>query len=429
MTTRRTFLKTSLAAGAALTLPLSVARSAHAAGTDGFRIGLIGCGGRGSGAAVNAMNAGDDVKLVAMADLFPDKLAPARERLQQAKPDQVQVPDDQLFSGFDAYQKLLATDIDVVLIAAASHFHPQHLQAAIAAGKHVFCEKPHSLDVPGIKLVEEACATAKQKGLAVVSGLCWRYDEAVRETMKRVQDGAIGDIIAVQENYVGGPYFAYERDPKWSELEFQFRNWYHFNWLSGDQTGQQLIHSIDKGSWALGDIPPVKAWGLGGRQVCLETKYGDQYDHFSVVYEYPNGVRMFAYCRDIPGCGFNSTTDIILGSKGQAHLPNKCHIDGATKWQAQDSAVGMYDQEHKELFESIRQGQPINNGHYMVLSSLLAIMAAQVCYTGEEITWEQLLASTASFALPEYNWDAVSAVKPRPDGTYAAPLPGITPFS
>ncbi len=428
MTTRRSFLKTSLAAGAALTMPLTLSRSAHAAGTDGFRVGLVGCGGRGSGAAVNAMNAGKDVKLVAMADLFEDRLVPARARLQEANPDQMQVADDHLFSGFDAYQKLLNSDIDVVILAAASHFHPVHLEAAIAAGKHVFCEKPHSLDVPGIKLVTKTCEEARQKGLAIVSGLCWRYDPAVRETMKRVHDGAIGEIIAVQENYVGGPYAGRDRQPDWSELEYQFQNWYHFNWLSGDQTAQQLIHSIDKGSWALGDVPPVKAWGLGGRQVCLETKYGDQFDHFSVVFEYANGIRMFGYCRDIPGCGFNSTSDIILGTKGQAFMPDRCRIEGENPWHAEKSAVSMYDVEHKELFESIRQGQPINNGHYMVLSSLLAILAQMVCYTGEEITWEQLMDSQLSFALPKYSWDAEPPVKPNADGTYAAPLPGVTKF-
>ncbi len=282
--------------------------------------------------------------------------------------------------------------------------------------------------MPGIKLVTKTCEEARQKGLAIVSGLCWRYDPAVRETMKRVHDGAIGEIIAVQENYVGGPYSGRDRQPEWTELEYQFQNWYHFNWLSGDQTAQQLIHSIDKGSWALGDVPPVKAWGLGGRQVCVGTKYGDQFDHFSVVFEYANGVRMFGYCRDIPGCGFNSTSDIILGTKGQAFMPDRCRIEGENPWHAEKSAVSMYDVEHKELFESIRQGQPINNDHYMVLSSLLAILAQMVCYTGEEITWEQLMDSQLSFALPKYSWDAEPPLKPNADGTYAAPLPGVTKF-
>jgi predicted dehydrogenase len=428
MTTRRQFLGTSLAAGAALSLPLAVSRAAHAAGTEGFRVGLIGCGGRGCGAAANAMNAAPDIKLVAMADLFEDRLRPARERLKEGYPDQVQVDDEHLFHGFDAFRAVIGSDVDVVIIAGASHFHPVHLRAAIDAGRHVFCEKPHALDVPGIRSVTETCEQARRKGLAIVSGLCWRYDPAVRETIKRVQDGAIGDIIAVQENYVGGPYAGRDRQAGWSELEYQFQNWYHFNWLSGDQTAQQLIHSIDKGSWVLGDVPPVKAWGLGGRQVCVDPKYGDQFDHFSVVFEYANGVRMFAYCRDIPGCGFNSTSDIFLGTKGQAFLPDRCRIEGATPWRAAKSAESMYDVEHKELFASIRAGEPINDGHYMVLSSMLAILAQMVCYTGEEITWERAMTSTLDFSLPEYAWDAEPPIKPNPDGTYPTALPGITKF-
>jgi predicted dehydrogenase len=374
------------------------------------------------------MHAAPDIKLVAMADLFEDRLRPARERLKESYPDQVQVDDEYLFHGFDAYKAVIGSDVDVIIIAGASHFHPVHLHAAIEAGKHVFCEKPHALDVPGIKSVTETCEQARRKGLAIVSGLCWRYDLAVRETIKRVQDGAIGDIIAVQENYVGGPYAGRDRQAGWSELEYQFQNWYHFNWLSGDQTAQQLIHSIDKGSWVLGDVPPVKAWGLGGRQVCIEPKYGDQFDHFSVVFEYANGVRMFAYCRDIPGCGFNSTSDIFLGTKGQAFLPDRCRIEGASPWRAAKSAESMYDVEHKELFASIRTGQPINDGHRMVLSSMLAILAQMVCYTGEEITWEQAMTSTLDFSLPVYSWDAEPPVQPNLDGTYPTALPGQTKF-
>lgn len=425
MTNRRSFLKSSIAAGAALTAPLALARSVHAASDDSIRIGLIGCGGRGSGAALNAMNAGPDVKLVALADLFEDKLAPCRKRLGTLKPDQVLVDDDHMFHGFDAYKEVINSDVNVVLIAAASHFHPVHFKAAIDAGKHVFVEKPHSLDVPGIKSVQQTCEVARKKGLSVVSGLCWRYDPHVRETMKRIQDGAIGDIIAIQEYYVGGPYFAHPRQAGWSELEYQFRNWYHFNWLSGDQTGQQLIHSIDKASWAMGDVPPVRAWGIGGRQVCVETKYGDQFDHFGVVFEYENGVRVNAFCRDIPGC-FSETSDTVLGTKGEATMPSRCGIVGANPWQAPvKRTVSMYDVEHAELFDSIRKGQPINNGNYMVTSSMLAILAQMVGYSGQRITWQEAMNSTLDFTLPEYTWDAESPVKPRPDGTYDAPLPGI----
>ncbi|MCL4194572.1 MAG: Gfo/Idh/MocA family oxidoreductase, partial [Thermoguttaceae bacterium] len=241
-TSRRDFLQTT-AAGAGLAA-LGLSRSVHAAGSDKIRIGLIGCGGRGSGAADNAMNAGPDVTLVAMADIFEDRATGARERLKARKPEQVAVDDDHIFIGFDAYQKVIDA-VDVVLIAAASHFHPVYFKAAVDAGKHIFCEKPHSLDVPGLKLAMAACEEAKRKNLNVVSGLCWRYDPGVRETMNRVKDGAIGDIVAVQENYLTVPYVLRERQPGWSEMFYQYQNWYHFNWLSGDQTAQQLIHSLD----------------------------------------------------------------------------------------------------------------------------------------------------------------------------------------
>ncbi len=299
---RRRFLKSSVGAAAAAVGELAWARTAHAAGSDVIKIGLIGCGGRGSGAAANAMNAGKDVRLVAMADIFDDRLQGARGRLKKSYPEQVAVDDDHCFVGFDAYEKLIASGVDVVLCAAASHFHPLHLNAAVAAGKHVFCEKPHGLDVPGLKMAMAAAEEARKKNLCLVSGLCWRYDPGVREAMKRVRDGAIGEIVAIQETYLGTPYVLRERKPEWSEMEYQLQNWYHFNWLSGDQTAQQLVHSLDKASWALGDKPPVKAWGLGGRQVCVEPKYGDQFDHHAVVFEYANGVRVFGFCRDMLGC-------------------------------------------------------------------------------------------------------------------------------
>jgi predicted dehydrogenase len=407
---------------------LPIARSAHAAGSGGFKIGLIGCGGRGSGAAANAMNAGPDVKLVAMADIFDDRLQGARERLKQMKPDQVAVDDNHCFVGFDAYQKLIQSDVDVVLIAAASHFHPVMLKAAVDAGKHVFCEKPHSLDVPGLKLAMTAAEEAKKKNRALVSGLCWRYDPGVREAMKRVFDGAIGDIVAIQETYIGSPYIVRERQPGWSEMYYQMQNWYHFNWLSGDQTAQQLIHSLDKSSWAMRDKPPVKAWGLGGRQVCTEPKYGDQFDHHAVVFEYDNGVRVFGFTRDQLGC-YNETTDVIFGTKGRCYLPSRPRIEGATNWRYEGPKVSMYDVEHKELFDSIRAGKPINNSDYMFTSTMLAILAQMVCYTGQMITWEQAMSSSLSYALPRYAFDVDAPVKPGPDGIYPTPMPGVTKFA
>jgi predicted dehydrogenase len=425
-TSRRDFLKASaIVAGAAAVPSLAVGRTAHAAGGGTIKIGLVGCGGRGSGAAVNAMNAGKDVKLVAMADIFEEYVKGARDRIKAIKPEQTAVDDEHCFVGFDAYKKVIEC-ADVVLIAPSSHFQPIVLKAAIDAGKHVFCEKPHGLDAPGVKASMAAAEDAKKKGLSLVSGLCWRYDVGARETMKRVQDGAIGDIIAIQENYLSSPYVMRPRKQGWSEMEYQYRNWYHFNWLSGDQTAQQLIHSLDKASWAMGDKPPVKAWGMGGRQVCTHPDYGDQFDHHAVVFEYANGVRLFGFTRDQVNC-YTETEDYLLGTKGRAAICRH-HIDGAAKWRFRGEKPSMYDEEHRLLFESIRSGKPLNNMDYMGTSSMLAVMAQMVCYTGQEVTWEQAMNSKLTFAQPRYGFDAEPPIKPDKDGNYPAALPGITKF-
>jgi predicted dehydrogenase len=415
--TRRGFLKTSaLLAGAAASGRLAVERSAFAAGSGVIRAGLIGCGNRGTEAALNAMNAGQDVRVVALADLFRDKTQAAMQNLKARKPQQATVTAERCFAGFEAYQQLIESGVDVVLIAAASHFIPTHLQAAIEAGKHVFCEKPHGIDVPGVKIAMAASEEAKNKNLSLVSGLCWRYDLGVRETMKRVRDGAIGEIVAIQSTYVGTPYYAYDRKPEWGEMEFQFRNWYHFNWLSGDQTAQQLIHSLDKASWALEDKPPLRVWGMGGRQTCVEPRYGDQFDHQSVVFEYPEGVRVFGFTRDQPDC-YNETSDVIIGTEGRCDLL-KHRIEGETPWTYQGPKPSMYEVEHKELFESIRSGKPLNNGNYMCLSTMLAVAAQVAVYTGRMIPWEKVEQSKRSFALERYAMDAAPPVKPGPDGRY-----------
>ncbi len=422
---RRDFLKSSaVAAGAVMAAGLPLAKSVHAEGSGTFKVGLIGCGGRGSGAAVNALNAGKDVKLVAMADLFEDKVKGSRDRIKHEKGDQVAVDDDHCFFGFDAFQKVIQSDVDVVIIAAASHFHPRFLEAAINAGKHVFCEKPHSLDVPGVKRVMAICEQAKQKNLAMVSGLCWRYAPIVRETIKRVHDGAIGDIVTIQETYLSSPYNVIKREKDWSELQFQMRDWYHFNWLAGDQVMQQLIHSIDKAAWVLHEEPPKKAWGIGGRAACFGEQYGDLYDHQGIVYEYANGVRVYGFCRNHTGC-YTETSDKIFGTKGIAY-PISGRIEGANPWKYDGPKVNMYDVEHKELFESIRAGKPINNGLYAARTTMLAILGQYVCQTGQELTWDQAMNSTYSVELPRYDWDVEPPIKPNAKGEYDLTIPGVT---
>jgi predicted dehydrogenase len=270
------------------------------------------------------------------------------------------------------------------------------------------------------------CEQAKAKGLTIVSGLCWRYHHGMRETIKRVHDGAIGDIMAIQETYMVGPYHVHKRNPEWSEMEWQMRNWYHFNWLAGDQCLQQLIHSIDKGAWVMHDEPPVKAWGVGGRSACFGESFGDLFDHQAVVYEYANGARMYGICRNHLDC-YNELSDTVFGTKGRADLI-KHRIEGETNWQYQGPKSSMYDEEHKELFESLRAGKTINNGTYMVNSTVLALLSQFVCHTGKQLTWQQAMDSQYSVTLDRYDWDAQPPIKPKENGVYDIAIPGMTEF-
>lgn len=418
-TTRRTFLRqTGLAAAAAPML----GAVAHASGSDIIKVGLIGCGDRGTEAAINATNAGKDIRVVALADIFDERLKAAKETLTTQRKDQTDLPPERCFVGFDAYEQLIGSGVDVVLIAPSSHFTPTIFEAAVSAGKHVFCEKPHGIDIPGIQRVEAACALARQRKLNAVSGLCWRYDYGVRETLKRVRDGAIGEILAIQENYVQPPYMIRERRPDHNEMQYQLWNWYHFSWLSGDQTAQRLIHSLDKASWALGDKPPLRAWGYGGRQTALDPKYGDQFDHQTVIFEYPNDVRVFGFAHAQDEC-FSDTSDLILGTKGRCNVLAHT-IEGEKPWRYDGPKPSMYDVTHAELFAAIREGRTIDDSRHMILSSALAIMAQVAAVTGQAVTWDQLMASTRSFALPRYAWDVEPPVLPGPNGLYPTAMQG-----
>ena len=427
---RREFLKTSSAAlGAALVGGLAVDRTAHAAGSDTIRIGLIGCGGRGTGAAANALNAGKDVKLVAMADAFADRAEGSLGRLKKLKPDQVDVAPERVFAGFDAYKKLLQTDVDVVVHATTPHFRPEHLKACIAAGKHLFCEKPVAVDAPGIRKILAACELAGKKGLNVVSGLCWRYHTGVQETMKRVHDGAIGRIVAIQTTYnCGPPWFRNKpRESGWTEMECQMRNWYPFTWLSGDHNVEQHVHSLDKAAWALGDEPPARAWGSGGRQVRSDVAIGNIYDHHAVVYEYEDGVRVFSHCRRMAGC-YNDVSDHILGTKGSCDVL-KNRIKGETEWRYDGPKCNMYDREHEALFDAIRSGGTINDGLRMANSTMWAILGRMVTYTGKALTWDKAINSTEDLSPKRYAWDAEPPILPDAHGQYPLAVPGVTPFA
>ncbi|MEX0937057.1 MAG: Gfo/Idh/MocA family oxidoreductase [Pirellulales bacterium] len=417
---RRDFLqKSSVLAGAAVVGSLAVPRSVHAAQSETLRIGLVGCGGRGSGAAVNAMKADDNCKLVALADAFPDQVEECRKRLQQAGGTKFDVTPDRCFSGFDAYQKLIDCGVDVVLLATPPHFRPEHFRACVEAGKHVFVEKPVAVDAPGVRSVMETNKLAREKNLAVVSGLCWRYDHGVRETIGRIHDGAIGDVVAIQSNYNAGTLWHRGDNPDWSRMEYQMRNWLYYTWLSGDHNVEQHIHSLDKTTWLLGDIAPERATGLGGRQQRTADKWGHIFDHHAVVYEYPGGVRVFAYCRQQDGCS-NDVDEYVMGTKGQA-IVLKNVIDGESRWRYRGSKPNMYDVEHEELFASIRSGQPINNGDYMARSTMIAIMGRMCTYTGQTLSWDECLNSAERLGPVEYAWTDV----PEPE----VAIPGRTQFA
>ena len=403
---------------------LSLQRGAHAAGNKEIKIGLIGCGGRGSGAAGNAMNSGKDVKLVAMADWFEDKAKGSRERLKAAYKDQVAVDDNNVFTGFDGYKGVMESDIDAVVIACAPHFQGPYLKAGIDAGKHVFVEKPHSLDAPGLRVVREACDEAKKKKLNVVSGLCWRYSPQVRETVERIRDGQIGEIINAQVRYLSAPYRLTERDPKWSELEWQMRNWYHFYWFAGDQCLQQLIHTVDRASFAFGDLKPASVLGVGGRAACFGTKYGDLFDHQGVVFDYDDGKQITGFCRNQVGT-FSQETDLIYGTKGRACLKGG-RITGEKNWRYKGPKKNMYDVEHEELFNAIRGGTTINNGDYMINSTMMLIMATYAVWTGQKLSWEKVWNTKTKVTQPEYNWEMKPPVMPNAAGEYDIPIPGVT---
>jgi predicted dehydrogenase len=407
--TRRGFLKKSSAAIAAggLAGSLMLSKSAHAAGSDEIKIALIGCGGRGSGAANEALNADKNVKLVAMGDAFQDRLDSSKNSLAKRWGDRVDVPAERSFTGFDAYKKVLACDVDVVLLATPPHFRPEQFKACIEAGKHVFCEKPVAVDAPGVRSVLETSQLAKQKNLFVVSGLCWRYDFGARETMKRVLGGEIGDLVAIQENYNASPLWHHDRREGWSDMEYQVRNWLYYTWLSGDHIVEQHVHSLDKAVWAMGDNVPdeTTATALGGRQVRTEPQWGHIYDHFAVNYNFPSGVRVYSYTRQMAGCS-QDVEDYMLGTKGQANVIAHQLFDrsGKQTWQYSGPSPQMHQQEHNELFASLRSGDYINNGHYMAISTMFAIFGRMAAYTGDTLKWKDALASSENLTPKNYEW-------------------------
>jgi predicted dehydrogenase len=424
---RRDFLKTGATVAGTVGLNLAMNAGAYAAGSDQLKVGLVGCGGRGTGAAQQALTADSQVKLVAAADVFAKSIDNSLGSLKANKriADQVAVSDDFKFVGLEGYRRVIDT-CDVVLLASPPGFRPYHLRVAVDAGKHIFTEKPMATDAPGVRSVIESVKIAKEKKLAMVAGFCWRYDLPRRELFKRIHGGEIGELIAVYGTYLTNPVKpmppANTRPEGITDLEWMVRNWYNFTWLSGDGLVEQAIHTVDWLQWVAKDAPPTRCTAVGGRQIPAHG--GNIFDHIEVNYEWASGLRGFIAQRQISGCHSENSL-YVLGSKGTATIsgfgPKGVSISGANSWTYDGPSPDMYQVEHDEFFDSIRTGKPINDGDRMVTSTMAGIMGRMAGYTGKQVTWEMALNSKEVLVPEIKSWDDVVKVAPMAQ-------PGITPF-
>jgi predicted dehydrogenase len=390
-TSRRDFLKSSTAA----TVGLGLLSNAHAAGSDTIKVGLVGCGGRGRGAAEDickAAGTSHNIKLHALGDVFQNNLENGRDSIRDNPhcKEKFDVSNDRCFVGFDAYQKVIDC-CDLVMLATPPGFRPLHIEATIKAGKQLFTEKPVAVDGTGIRKVLAAYEMANAKGLSVVAGTQRRHQAGYIESMKRLRDGAIGDLVGGQVYWNQNSIWAHPRQQGWSDTEYQIRNWYHFLWLCGDHIVEQHVHNLDVACWALGDHP-VRAVGMGGRQVITEPERGQSYDHFAIDYEFPGGVHVMSMARQIDGCE-NNVSETIVGSKGNWYSGGY-RFTGANKGRVRaENEVNAYVQEHIDLLESIASHKPINELKQVAESTLTAIMGRMSAYTGKAVTWEQAIGS------------------------------------
>ena len=399
---RREFLQTTAAVGAALAIP----RYAYASGSDSLRIGLIGCGGRGTGGIVQAMQSSPGIELIAIGDLLPERIERARGEITKAGAANPAVAtanklrDDMCFTGFDAYRKVLATDVQYVMLATPPGLRPLHLRAAIEAGKHVFAEKPVATDIAGIRSVIGTYELAMQKGLGIGVGTQRRHHPGYQELIERIHDGQIGDVIGGQVFWNQGGLWSFEKKPEWTDTEWQLRNWLYFTWLSGDHIVEQHVHNLDVANWIM-EATPTRAIGLGGRQSRVEPQYGHIYDHFSIDYEYPNGTHISSMARQIVGTR-GRVGEWFQGSRGSAQMGESGPfiIKGARPWEwtrKADFVVPMV-QEHADLIASIRSGRPRNDLRRMADSNLTAIMGRESAYTGQTIEWKGLIDAAQDIA-------------------------------
>ncbi len=414
-TSRRSFLRSAAAAAtaASLTDAVQAGRFVREPRGDELRIALIGCGGRGSGAAVQALSTAGATRLVAVADVFADRIDGCLAELtgHDGVRARVDVPKERRFVGFDAFRGAIASDCDVVLIATPPQFRPSHFEAAIAAKKHVFFEKPVAVDGPGVRRVLAAAEAGKAAGLCVCSGLQRHHQNGYIEAMKRIHSGALGRILFARCSWNQGGLWHAERRPEWSDMEWQLRNWLYFTWLSGDHIVEQHVHNLDVVNWAL-QSHPLSARGMGGRQVRTHAKFGHVFDHHAVQFTYPGGVWSFSECRQIDGC-LADVSEHLHGTDGEAHLDTgRWRITGRNEWSWDGPNNDPYQTEHDDFFAAIRAGAPFNEGSMVAESTLTAILGRMATYSGKEVTWQQALASEESWgpAQLEFGPLAVDAV-------------------
>ena len=407
---RRDFIKTSAVVGASAAL--GGTERLFAQGSDKLRVGLIGCGWRGTGAAQDCVNSAPNMEIVAMGDLFQGQVDWSLAQLSRKADDKVSVTEDTSFVGFDAYKKVIACDIDMVILGTPPHFRPEHFKAAVEAGKHVFMEKPVAVDPVGIRSIISSSELAEQKGLSIVAGTQRRHQEHYLEIIKRIHNGDIGEIVSAQCYWNMGELWVERAEENmqkrkalgWSDMEWQCRNWLFFTWLSGDHIVEQHVHNLDIINWAIG-AHPVQAMGMGGREVRTDPKYGNIFDHFAVEYEYPNGVRVLSMCRQTAGC-HEQVSERVVGTNGQTYTDgSNGSVEGQNAYKYEGESPNPYVQEHADLIASIRGGKPLNEGRRIAESTMTAIMGRISAYTGRALKWDWAMnASKLDLSPPEYEF-------------------------
>lgn len=426
--TRRGFLAHTSAAmaGGVVLGTLAADRLAHAGGTEQLKIALIGCGKRGAGAASQALSTEGPVKLVAMADAYSESLENSLAALKKQKGDKVEVPQANRFVGLDAYKQAIAL-CDVAIITAPPGFRAQHFEEAVRQGKHVFMEKPVATDAPSVRRIIELAGEAKKKNLKVGVGLQRHHKPGYVEAVKRIQDGACGELHTLRCNWLGNARDGLERKPGETEMQYQIRNWYFYTWLSGDHIVEQHVHNIDVIHWIKG-THPVRAQGMGGRQVRTDKRFGHIFDHHFVEFEYADGSRCFSQSRQIRGT-YTDVSEHVSGTKGSADLNNDragFMIKGQNEWRYQGPKDDPYQIEHDHFFAAIRQDKPHNEAEYAAISTMMGIMGRMATYSGKMIEWDEAFNSKLELVPPQVTWDTAPPIGPNADGFYPVALPGNT---